>query len=179
MTDGTHMHGRHTRGARRRAAVLAALLALTAACSDGAGTAATTAATDPPTTAAPGGLLAPSAAEISEVPDAARQRAVTVALDVLFDDGGAPLGSGGIEVGLFPDLTVTAVITGVADNGDGYTWTGYLDGVDMSSFTMLTTAGVFIAHFASPAGIYEVSRAGGDVYRAIEVDQSAMAGREG
>ena len=44
---------------------------------------------------------------------------------------------------------------------------------------MILTGGVFIAHIASPAGIYEVSSVGDDMYLIIQVDQSQMQGGDG
>jgi len=112
----------------------------------------------------------------------ARARWVKIESTLLLDAQGKPLKlppSTEITLNLFPDTTYTGVIEQVQQEGGGYAWVGHLKGVDNSTVLIVYTAGVFMGHFASPRGVYEVSNAGGDLYRVIQIDQSKLPGGEG
>lgn len=115
-------------------------------------------------------------------PHIARSRIVRLNLAVLLDETGEarePGTSNEITINLFPDITYTGVIERIEPGGDGYAWTGYLKGIEFSKLSMLLTGDVFIAQFASPEGVYEVSRtAGADLYQIILIDQSRLPGGE-
>ncbi len=83
-----------------------------------------------------------------------------------------------ITLNLFPDLTYTGVIDRIEENGSDYSWSGHLKGIEYSILTMLITGETFIAHFASPAGVYEVSSAGDDLYQIVKIDQTKLPGGE-
>ncbi len=108
-----------------------------------------------------------------------RYRFVKVRLDTLLVDGSQLRDVKKLTINLFPDVIHTAVIEDVTEEGDSYTWSGYLDGVEYSYFTMVYTSGVFMGHFASPNGIYEVVFVEGDLYRVIMIDQTKFQGGEG
>jgi len=112
----------------------------------------------------------------------ARLRFIRVNYSLLLDANGLPrplkLGSE-ITINLFPDVTYTGVIEQVNDDGGVISWTGYLKDVEYSQLTMVYTSGVFIGHFASPAGVYEVSTVGDDLYRVLQIDQQKLQGGEG
>lgn len=129
-----------------------------------------------------GGFLFAETDETRNLPPEAhiiRYRFVKVRLDILMDDSGQAREIGKVVANLFPDVIHTAVIQNVTQEGDGYTWSGYLEGVDYSYFTMVYTSGVFMGHFASPNGIYEVVYVEGDLYRVIMIDQTKFQGGEG
>ena len=82
-----------------------------------------------------------------------------------------------IPISLFPDVVYTGVIEKIEFDGAGYSWIGHLKGVEYSSMFMVYTAGVFIGHFASPKGVYEVSVVGeGDLYRVVLINQQRLEG---
>jgi hypothetical protein len=112
---------------------------------------------------------------------AARSRLVTINWAILLDEGGNPRSlSAGTELtfNLFSDVTYTGVVQDFQREGDGSTWTGVLQGVENSYFYIVYTADVLIGHFASPAGVYEVSNVGEDLYEIIQVDQGDLEGGE-
>jgi hypothetical protein len=116
--------------------------------------------------------------------DAGVSRARWAKIDeaVLLDPQGKPLKlppNAEITLNLFPDTTYAGVIEKVQQEGGGYTWVGHLKGVENSELFIVYTAGVFIGHFASPSGVYEVSSAGGDLYKIVQIDQSKLPGGEG
>lgn len=83
-----------------------------------------------------------------------------------------------ITLNLFPDLSYIGIIEHVEENGTDYSWSGHLKDVEYSTLTMLITGDTFIAHFASPAGVYEVSSAGEDLYQVVQIDQTKLPGGE-
>jgi hypothetical protein len=110
---------------------------------------------------------------------AARSRIVKVNLRLLLDDNGKPRALGPnaqIVLNLFPDVTYVGVIENMQQEGGGTSWVGHLQGVENSRMYLVYTAGVFIGHFASPAGVYEVSNIGGNLYRIVMIDQSQLQG---
>lgn len=116
---------------------------------------------------------------IPSEPEIARFRFVKVNLALLLDETGqASKLSANSEVmlNLFQDVTYTGVIERIEQNGDEFSWVGYLRGVEFSELIMIFSGGVFIAHFASPEGVYEVSTAGGDLYQIMMIDQSKFPG---
>jgi hypothetical protein len=115
-------------------------------------------------------------------PAVARSRLAKINQGLLLDEQGAarPMPPNAeITLNLFPDTTYTAVIEEVQQEGDSYTWVGHLQGVDMSSVIIVYTAGVFMANIASPAGIYEASSVGEDIYQIVQIDQQKLPGGEG
>jgi len=181
--------GRSIHNRRHLSLTVGALLSLallTAACTDDGGAdptsattttgaTTTTAATTIPTDLGPV-LFLDSDASLPPDPNAARERPVKVDLSVLLRDNGRATGIEEFTVNLFPDVTYTAVITEVNPDGNGYTWIGYLKDVEYSNLTMVYTGSAFIAQFASPAGVYEVSLAGDDLYRVVLIDQAGFPG---
>jgi hypothetical protein len=119
-------------------------------------------------------LPAPAAAYI------ARSRVVKIDFSVLLDESGRARNLRGdpVVLNLFPDVTYTGVIEQIEENGDGFSWTGHLKDVEYSSLIMIFTGGTFIANISSPGGVYEVSRARGDFYRVVLIDQQKFQGGE-
>ena len=108
-------------------------------------------------------------------PQVVRARLVRVELDQLLGPSG-PADAGAVTFNLFPDATVIGVIEHVETSGDTVSWSGRLDGVEFGTFTMVHTAGVFMAHVASPGGIYEATVVDGDRYRVVQIDQTKFPG---
>ena len=105
-----------------------------------------------------------------------RSRFVKVNLALLMDETGQSRNVKEITLNLFPGVAYTGVLMQIEPNGDGYSWAGYLKGVEYSGLTMVYTSGVFIGHFASPSGVYEVSSAGDDLYRVIMMTPTNLPG---
>lgn len=121
----------------------------------------------------------PGTGTLQVSPGVKRARWVKINSDLLLDAQGRARRlppKADITLNLFPDTIYTAVIDEIRDDGNGTTWIGHLEGVENSALIILFTGAVFIGHFASPAGIYEVSSAGDDLYRVIQVDQRGLPG---
>ena len=108
-------------------------------------------------------------------PQVARARLVRVELGQLLGPEG-PADRGSVTFNLFPDATVSGSIEHVETSGDSVSWSGRLDGVELGTFTMVHTAGVFMVHVASPRGVYEATVVDGDLYRVVQIDQSRFPG---
>ncbi|RJP49391.1 MAG: hypothetical protein C4557_11430 [Anaerolineaceae bacterium] len=128
-----------------------------------------------------GGLFADTdhTRNLPSEPHISRARFVTVSLGQLIDEAGEAREVRNITFNLFPDATYTGVIEQVEQAGDTISWSGVLEEVDLSYFTMVYTSGVFMGHFASPLGVYEVVFVEEGLYRVIEIDQTKFPGGEG
>lgn len=127
------------------------------------------------------GLLADTdrTRDLPSEPQISRARFVTVNLGQLIDEAGQSHNVREVTLNLFPDVTYTGVIEQVEQAGDTVSWTGSLKNVQYSYFTMVYTSGVFMGHFGSPQGIYEVVFVEDGLYRVIEIDQTKFPGGEG
>jgi len=106
-----------------------------------------------------------------------RFRFVRLNLDLLLDENGEARDLSPdyeITINLFADTLYTGIIEQVSVDAGATTWIGFLKDVAYSNLLMVHVSGAFIGHFASPAGIYEVSYVTGDVYRVIQIDQDAF-----
>ncbi len=112
-------------------------------------------------------------------PHISRSRLVKVNLPLLLDETGQANRIKEITLDLFSDVVFMGVIERIEQDGDGFSWAGYLKDVEFSELTMVYTSGVFLGHFASPLGVYEVSFVEADLYRVIQIDQSQFSGGEG
>jgi Metallo-peptidase family M12/Domain of Unknown Function (DUF1080) len=104
-----------------------------------------------------------------------RGRFVSVNVNMLFDSGGKQLDMGSlpeITLNLFPDVNYTGAVTRAWQDQWGSYWSGQLKDVEGGYFYLTVADGVFMAHVASPLGVYEVSLADGTLYKAIQIDQS-------
>lgn len=116
---------------------------------------------------------------LPEEPHIIRSRFVNIDLDQLLDETGQARAVKVITFNLFSDVVYIGVIEKMEQSGDSFSWSGYLDKVDYSYFTMVYTSGVFMGHFASPLGIYEAVFVEDSIYRVIEIDQTKFQGGEG
>ncbi|MBI3161352.1 MAG: hypothetical protein HYZ23_02520 [Chloroflexi bacterium] len=111
-------------------------------------------------------------------PHIVRARYVTVDLSILLDESGTPraLPAGTeITLNLFPDIVYTAVIDKTDQSTPGsFSWVGHLKDVEFSEAILIYSGNIFIAHVASPAGVYEVSISDEDLYQVIQIDQSKL-----
>ena len=127
---------------------------------------------------APALFAASAAADAAPAAQAAfvmRSRLVTVNTGLLVQNGRALDANMVQEVGLnlFPDVSYTGVVASLTNyDADTHSWTGTLKGFPGSVFYLTTSGGAFMAHVSSIQGTYEVSSAGGDTYRVIQIDQS-------
>lgn len=105
----------------------------------------------------------------------ARVRFIYVNLGTLFTANGRQLGKASlpeVSLNLFPDVNYTGVVSRTWTDSWGSYWTGTLKGVEDGYFYLTVVDGVFMAHVGSPQGIYEVTLASGDLYKAIRIDQA-------
>ncbi len=109
----------------------------------------------------------------------ARSRYVHVNMSLLLNADGAVRTASElpqVTLNLFPDVNYTAVVNQVQKtDADNTSWIGTLAGVDNGYFYLVESGGAFIAHVASPQGVYEVSSAGNDVYRVVQIRQSELS----
>jgi len=107
-----------------------------------------------------------------------RSRVVNVNFGALFRPSGEALDASAspeIALNLFPDVNYTGVIKTVEPNFSGSkTFVGTLKGQD-GYFYLVASGKTFIAHVASLEGVYEVSTAGGGLYKVVQIDQSKLA----
>ncbi len=121
-------------------------------------------------------------AQSSETPESkpfiVRSRFVKVDISLLVDEEGRPrdLQPGTkILLNLFPDTTYVGLISQIEENGPAsYSWIGSLENVEFGEMLIVLSDGIFIAHVASPGGVYEVQFAGTDLYQIVEIDQSKL-----
>ena len=111
--------------------------------------------------------------------EVARARYLNVNLGLLVDSSGKARDVSTlpeITLNLFPDVNYTGLIDQVeTTEGDSTSWIGRLAGVDGGYFYLVESSdGGFIAHVASSQGVYEVSSAGDNLYRVIQIDQSKL-----
>lgn len=107
-------------------------------------------------------------------PSTARLRMIRVNTGMLYDAAGKPLDRTRlpeVSLNLFPDANYTGVVTSMERDRWATYWIGDLKEVD-GYFYLVMADDVFIAHVASPLGVYEISWAGGDLYKVEQVDQS-------
>ncbi|HJW86181.1 MAG TPA: M12 family metallo-peptidase [Candidatus Brocadiaceae bacterium] len=103
---------------------------------------------------------------------AVRSRYVDVDFDVL----GAAWAKRGdvLELNLFNDVSFKAVLKTVKRvSPKGFAYVGKLQGVGLSSVTMVVEDGLIAANIVFPGGAYQVRYAGGGVHVVYEVDHSA------
>lgn len=86
---------------------------------------------------------------------------------------------------LFPDLSIRAVFDRFDPNSNGVTWVGHVDGVPMSSVTLVYSGGLVAGSIASAGRVYSIRPAAADVRLAnpqpgrelhvvAEIDQNAL-----
>ena len=80
-----------------------------------------------------------------------------------------------IGLNLFADVAYIGEVNRLEENSpDSISWIGKLKHLDLGYFYLVVSDGAFIAHIASPEGIYEVAQAGNDLYQITEIDQSQL-----
>ena len=114
-----------------------------------------------------------------EEPQISRSRLVMINRGQLLDENGRSISVKEITLNLFPDVIFTGVIEQIEENGDSFSWVGYLKDVEFSAMTIVYTSGVFMGNFASPLGVYEFSYVEEDLYRIIMIDQTKFPAGEG
>jgi hypothetical protein len=107
-----------------------------------------------------------------------RSRFVSVDLGLLMDARGQARDASAlpeIKLNLFPDLSYVGLIDQVEKNSATSTsWTGKLKGVENGYFFLVVSDGTFIAHLASPEGVFEISSVGANLYQVVQIDQSKL-----
>jgi hypothetical protein len=118
--------------------------------------------------------VAGPAADAADSSTVARSRFVKVDVGLLFDADGNQRDKQSlpeISLNLFPDATYTGEVIRTDKDATSTNWYGKLEG-KKGYFYLVVADGVFIAHVASPEGVFEVSYADKDLYKAIQIDQS-------
>lgn len=114
----------------------------------------------------------------SDPPEIARTRFVDFNADTLIDPNENPkeMPPGSLlKINLFPDVNYTGVIDQIQENGPkNYAWIGFMQGVEYSYLYIIYTDGVFIGHFASPEGVYEVRYKKDGMYQVVLIDQTKL-----
>ena len=113
------------------------------------------------------------AAATQKIPATAmRSRLVKVNVKALFKGGAARSAQDlpQVHFDLFSNAQFTGTVKTLETDGSTSTWSGTLDGVEKGYFYVVAVDGAVIMHVASPKGVYEVSNAGGDVYRVIQLN---------
>lgn len=114
---------------------------------------------------------------LSSAPYVMRSRLVSVNLGLLIDEKGKARGADQlpqVSLNIFPDARFVGLVEQVQRSGATTSWTGPLADVEGGYFYLVVAEGVFIAHVASPEGVYEISSVGDGVYQAIQIDQSVF-----
>lgn len=164
----------------RRAAIAVLALALAGAGSVGGATVAqaqqAVAPSGAPSLFAPAaaGDLQPSA-DAPARPEVMRSQYLKVNTGLLVSASGAQADRRSlpeVSLNLFANASFTGVVTDARQDQWGATWSGPLKDVPNGYFYLTVVDGVFMAHVASTRGVYEVTQVGGDVYRAVQLDQS-------
>jgi len=104
-----------------------------------------------------------------------RSRYVNVNMDLLFDANRRARDAKStpeITLNLFEDAAFAGVVKSVKGDRWGTTWYGRLKNHTGGYFYLTVVEDAFIAHVASPRGVYEVSFARKGLYKVIEIDQS-------
>ena len=157
------------RGRGFKAGVCTALLALTLPLSLGQAAVATPAAPQLPLPADFTGtnMLTDSAPAGADVK---RPAPFTAARDRIADFRGSKL-MVGASFNLFPGVNLTGNVTSSSKVMSMRTWRGTL--TNTTGYFYAAQAGdAYVAHAATPKGVYEISKVGDGAYRVIELDQS-------
>lgn len=119
--------------------------------------------------------FAADALDADTAPHVKRSRYVSVNTNMLFDTNGKPRTAdalSAVTLNLFSDASFTGAVKQVKSDRWGTTWYGRLKNQAGGYFYLTMVEDAFIAHVASPRGVYEVSFAGDGLYKVIEIDQS-------
>src|SRR5262249_42239549 len=108
-------------------------------------------------------------------PSVVRRRLVTIDLGLLLHADGSPraLGDHGtaVQLNLFEDASFTAVLEELTQTSPGgYSWSGRLAGIDLSSVVVVVERQVMAAQVSMPGAAYQVRYAGCGLHAASESD---------
>jgi len=85
---------------------------------------------------------------------------------------GQPLGIGEMQpakIVLFDNAKYNLVFTNVNHENGSWIWSGYLDGIEYSYFYIVEYQGIYLHHYASPEGVFEIAYEAGNIYRIYQV----------
>ncbi len=104
--------------------------------------------------------------------DVKRPAPFTAARDRIADFRGSKLAVGAsVTFNLFPGVNLTGDVTSSSKVMSMRTWRGKL--TNTTGYFYASQAGdAYMAHIATPKGVYEISKVGDGAYRVIELDQS-------
>ena len=103
-------------------------------------------------------------------PSVIRSRTVEVSFDLLPDDVAADGAPTTLELNLFSDVFLTALI----DEIDGDTYIGHLNGYDDSLLVLVTTDDVMIGSVTTGSAQYQIRYAGNGIHMVREVNTAAL-----
>jgi hypothetical protein len=109
--------------------------------------------------------------EISTDPTIIRSRYVKLNLNLL---GESEVGDE-ISLNLFDDVVYTAILEEKEPTlTNGYTWTGYLDGIQHSQVILIIGGDQVAGNITLPGAFYEIRYTGDGMHIVYQVDQSAF-----
>ncbi|MCP4544792.1 MAG: hypothetical protein GY832_47440 [Chloroflexi bacterium] len=124
------------------------------------------------------GLFADAAVEgdggLPDDPKIVRARLVEPNFETLGGVGDAPA-AGTLELNLFDDVTLMAVLDRAESNASGsFSWMGYLEGVDYGSIILVVRDGVMVGSVNMPGAFYKIRYIGDGVHAIQEMDSGAF-----
>jgi len=99
-----------------------------------------------------------------------RSRVSKINTSLLINEYGKPYNTKFIKLNLFGNVVYRGIIIKIEKTEFGYVWTGILDGIPYSYFTIMKVGKLFIGNIGSPQGVYEFSNIGGSLYRIIKIN---------
>lgn len=112
----------------------------------------------------------------ADAPHILRSRFLTVDFAALFNDSGDPYDKESlpeITLNLFSDTSYVGKVNVVKKDRWSTSWNGPLKG-KQGYFYLVVSDGVFMAHVASPEGVYEVKFAADGLYKVVQLDHSQL-----
>lgn len=112
----------------------------------------------------------------ADAPHILRSRFLTVDFAALFNDSGDAYNKESlpeITLNLFPDTSYVGKVNAVKKDRWATSWRGRLEG-KAGYFYLVVSDGVFMAHIASPEGVYEVKFAADGLYKVVQLDHSQL-----
>lgn len=131
------------------------------------------------------GQIAGADAQAVSDPTVRRSRYTTINFDVLPGPSDRRmLREPSISLELFPDVTIYAAFDRYDPNADGVTWVGHVEGLPMSTVTLVYSNGLMTGSIVTPTALYQIrpasaaaraaADAGGQLHVVSQIDQGAF-----
>jgi hypothetical protein len=79
-----------------------------------------------------------------------------------------------LELNLYDDVVLQAIIEGKTRQGDANVWTGRISGVELSQVVLVESGGQVAGNIATPTAFYQVRHLAGEVHVIYQIDQGAF-----